>query len=431
MSVRALHKQMERRYPDLRGTSYGGIRQYAEGKVRNPRIDLLRAIADVLEVRGDWLAFDEGAMTEEEERRRQAKQEAGGEESPPVSHDGEPGLSWADLIQVVQQSFLGKQSTRLQDDPMARVAVIEAIERLVPLLRALSSLSPGRPLWRFRTTSQILGPPTTSSQSPLAASYGLHSSTRRISFSTQCTIPVYIRRRTSATTSLASAKPFIASPSPMSVSRSSFSPHCARSRTQRRPVRMPRRNPPTRREKPMASHPGSIDRHGNQWRIRLCVGGKRHVFKLDGDTSQQEVEQHAREKATELHRRNGRGLPGPMPVSELLDRFTEVRLPARAPNTRKTYGHSLTAFRSYFVNEGGDPKAHEVRPGHVQGFLHWRREHSPNGKARSPDNPVKARTLAKDRAVLHAVFTFAETLEVVQGNPVRTVTPPKGDARQR
>ena len=180
----------------------------------------------------------------------------------------------------------------------------------------------------------------------------------------------------------------------------------------------------------MASHPGSIDRHGNQWRIRLCVGGKRHVFKLDGDTSQQEVEQHAREKATELHRRNGRGLPGPMPVSELLDRFTEVRLPARAPNTRKTYGHSLTAFRSYFVNEGGDPKAHEVRPGHVQGFLHWRREHSPNGKARSPDNPVKARTLAKDRAVLHAVFTFAETLEVVQGNPVRTVTPPKGDARQ-
>ena len=142
MSVRALHKQMERRYPDLRGTSYGGIRQYAEGKVRNPRIDLLRAIADVLEVRGDWLAFDEGAMTEEEERRRQAKQEAGGEESPPVSHDGEPGLSWADLIQVVQQSFLGKQSTRLQDDPMARVAVIEAIERLVPLLRALSSLSP-------------------------------------------------------------------------------------------------------------------------------------------------------------------------------------------------------------------------------------------------------------------------------------------------
>ena len=46
------------------------------------------------------------------------------------------------------------------------------------------------------------------------------------------------------------------------------------------------------------------------------------------------------------------------------------------------------------------------------------------------DNPVKARTLAKDRAVLHAVFTFAETLEVVQGNPVRTVPPPKGDARQ-
>jgi transcriptional regulator with XRE-family HTH domain len=43
---------------------------YAEGRVANPRIELLRAIAEVLEVRREWLAFDVGAMTEEEEQAR-------------------------------------------------------------------------------------------------------------------------------------------------------------------------------------------------------------------------------------------------------------------------------------------------------------------------------------------------------------------------
>ncbi|MEX1257105.1 MAG: site-specific integrase [Gemmatimonadota bacterium] len=114
--------------------------------------------------------------------------------------------------------------------------------------------------------------------------------------------------------------------------------------------------------------------------------------------------------------------------SELLVRFEEVKLPGLAPNTRKTYTHSLAAFRAYFVNEGMDPKAHEVRPGHIQGFLHWRRMRNSDGGKRMA--PLRAPTLAKDRAVLHAVFRFGETLEVVQGSPVGTVKPPKGDSRE-
>jgi hypothetical protein len=85
-----------------------------------------------------------------------------------------------------------------------------------------------------------------------------------------------------------------------------------------------------------------------------------------------------------------------MHVSDLLDRFRDVHLPRKALNTRKAYGESLASFRTYFVDQGGDPLAHKVRPGHVQSFLHWRRTHGPDGVEREP--PLVARTVAKNRA---------------------------------
>jgi integrase len=116
-----------------------------------------------------------------------------------------------------------------------------------------------------------------------------------------------------------------------------------------------------------------------------------------------------------------------MPFSDLVARFRDERLPDKAPRTRETYAHSLEAFERYFVTEGGDPECQEIRPGHVQDFLYWRRTRSPDGSKRKALSP---RSLAKDRAVLHAVFSFAETLEVVQGNPVSKVAKPKGDVRE-
>lgn len=81
MSIRAFAEELggeDGQYPHLRGTSYGGVRQYVEGAVTHPRVELLRAMADVLGVRGDWLAFDEGPMTDAEERGRQAAEEGDG-----------------------------------------------------------------------------------------------------------------------------------------------------------------------------------------------------------------------------------------------------------------------------------------------------------------------------------------------------------------
>jgi len=178
----------------------------------------------------------------------------------------------------------------------------------------------------------------------------------------------------------------------------------------------------------MANHPGSIDRHGASWRIRLCVAGERHTFRLDGETSQEDVEQYAREKDTELRRRNGRGLPGPMPFSELLERYREGKLTDLSPNSQRTYHTSLQAFERYFVEEGGDPAAHQVTMGHVNGFLLWRKRRSPDGTKRS--SPVSARTVAKDRVVLHRLFSFAKGLGIVEANPVTDTEVPEGDTRE-
>lgn len=102
MSVRALAKEMQERFPNLRGTSYGGIRLYTEdGKVTNPRVELLRAIAEVLEVRPDWLAFDNGPMTEREMRALEAERDAA--QLPTVTdYIAAEAPEFADLSPVVQ-----------------------------------------------------------------------------------------------------------------------------------------------------------------------------------------------------------------------------------------------------------------------------------------------------------------------------------------
>lgn len=66
MSVRTLGEVEIQREPyrHIRGATYAGVRQYVEGKVRNPRIELLKAFAEILGVRFEWLAYGEGPMTE-------------------------------------------------------------------------------------------------------------------------------------------------------------------------------------------------------------------------------------------------------------------------------------------------------------------------------------------------------------------------------
>jgi transcriptional regulator with XRE-family HTH domain len=61
MSVRDLARRVTAAAPSVRGASYGGIRLLLEGKIQNPRGEILEAIADVLGVSLGWLVDGEGA----------------------------------------------------------------------------------------------------------------------------------------------------------------------------------------------------------------------------------------------------------------------------------------------------------------------------------------------------------------------------------
>ena len=176
------------------------------------------------------------------------------------------------------------------------------------------------------------------------------------------------------------------------------------------------------------THPGSIDMlPSGSFRVRLSVGGQSHAFILEGVT-QWDAEQYAREKHRELGReakRTARGLPGRILFSDLIERFTASELPSLSPGTRKSYGSSFRAFKRYFVEARGNPEVQEFRPGHIKEFMTWRRTHR-EGTGRGP---VSHHTVAKDRRVLHRLFHYAMTMEVVDGNPVAAVESPKGDAR--
>ena len=181
---------------------------------------------------------------------------------------------------------------------------------------------------------------------------------------------------------------------------------------------------------PRRNHPGNIEERGGTFRVRLCVAGERHRFTLDPERypTREDAEAFARRTYDKLRRKNGRGLPGPMPFSELLTRYRDECLPVLSSNSQKTYRASLKAFETFFVRRGGDPPVHEIRPGHVRSFMSWRRTRSPDGRGR--ERPLSTRGIAKDRAVLGILFSFGEEQEIVESNPVRKVRPPKGDSRE-
>jgi integrase/recombinase XerD len=172
-------------------------------------------------------------------------------------------------------------------------------------------------------------------------------------------------------------------------------------------------------------YPGTVEKRGRSLRVILYAGGKRHSFTLP-TTDRREAVEFAKRKHAELERlvhRERHGLPGAMSMAALLDKFDADRLPLLAEGTRRTYSISLGLFREFFVERLRNLRVDEVRPGHVKEYLSWRR-------TRSRGRPVASnRTLQKDRATLHAVFGFAEELELREGNPVGRVSVPKADPR--
>jgi site-specific recombinase XerD len=177
------------------------------------------------------------------------------------------------------------------------------------------------------------------------------------------------------------------------------------------------------------NYAGSIEKRGDSYRIRLCIGGKRHYYTVR-TTDRRAAERLAREKYHELERRQDRraaGLPGAIRVSALLEQFENEVLPTLAPGTQRSYRDTLKPVRVYFITKSGDPRVDNIHAAHIAGYLTWRRTHGPQGE--NLKRPISTRTLQKDRAVLHRIFGIADRLEYRDGNPVSRIDPPKPDGR--
>ena len=178
------------------------------------------------------------------------------------------------------------------------------------------------------------------------------------------------------------------------------------------------------------THPGSIDKRGRSYRLRLCIGGKYETYNFS-DVKRSEVETFAKkehERLKKLHGRVKRGLPGVTTMSELITRFESDVLPGLAPNSAESYPHSLKPLAHFFVVKLRDPKLHDLDRGDVASYMAWRRTHGPSGERLS--QPLSGRTIEKDRAILGLVFEKAVEWCLLDANPVRATKPPKYDKRQ-
>ena len=115
-SISWLQRELE--IAGVEGSKYSNVQRYVAGKGKAPPpLDWIEGVVRVLDIRAAWLGFGEGAMTWEQELEERAKQRWAGD-------------AWTEVIQAVQTTFLGKGSTRLEEDPAARTAVIEAVSRI-------------------------------------------------------------------------------------------------------------------------------------------------------------------------------------------------------------------------------------------------------------------------------------------------------------
>lgn len=177
------------------------------------------------------------------------------------------------------------------------------------------------------------------------------------------------------------------------------------------------------------TYPGNIEERGSSIRARLMVDGEMHRYTLNGATKK-DAREFLREKKQELEEqaeRRSNGLPASQTFSELVERYETDELPGLVEGTQKSYRDCLKPIKTYFVEELDDPRVADVGAGHIRQYMAWRRTHGPNGSER--DRQLSARTVEKDRTMLHRLFELAHQWGVRDGNPVSRTDPPNTDSR--
>ncbi len=187
-------------------------------------------------------------------------------------------------------------------------------------------------------------------------------------------------------------------------------------------------------------YPGNIEKRGNTFRVRFMHDGQIFRFTIR-TTDRREAQRFALRKYQELPKiiaQKAAGIDDKVRFSVLIKRFETEVMPTRTLGTQRSYTDSLKPIKEYFLDCSGDPVISTIRASDIASYLTWRRKNRYQGntvrkgeqsKSAAELPPVGNRTLAKDRAVLHALFSFAERLELREGNPVALTTAPKYDPR--
>jgi integrase len=132
------------------------------------------------------------------------------------------------------------------------------------------------------------------------------------------------------------------------------------------------------------------------WQAQAYVDGKRYRFSCltDDKTTAREYAQQRIRELKERHNRGLIGLPEPVRVSEVLDRYEGEAVPKlRAASQRRTLG-IVTQIRDWFVNGPlHDPQLSRVRPDDIAAFLE-----------KKSGEDVRSRTVNLYRATLHRIF---------------------------
>jgi len=152
------------------------------------------------------------------------------------------------------------------------------------------------------------------------------------------------------------------------------------------------------------------------WHAQAYVGGKRYRFScLTEDKTT--AREYARQRLEELKARHNRclvGLPDPLRVSEVLQRYQDEGIPKLRPASQRRAQGIVAQVRSWFVTGPlRDPQLTSVRPDDVLAFLEAKRAEG-----------VSPRTVSLYRATLHRIFRLCvRPWQLLASNPVAATEP--------
>jgi len=159
------------------------------------------------------------------------------------------------------------------------------------------------------------------------------------------------------------------------------------------------------------------------WHAQAYVGGKRYRFSCQTE-DKETAREYARQRINEVKARHNRGLiglPEPVRMSAVFERYEREYAPRLRPASRERMMHVVIEARRWFV----DGPLHDcyvtcVTPNDVQAFLERKRAQG-----------VSARTVNLYRANLHRVFHLCvRPWQLIPQNPVAAVEPLRQELRE-